>query len=106
MATRRISTGAVNGDLLSDQDIRNVEVASAINLWASSVSNGDLIGLRLDRTIIMDDGECNIEVSADVIDTGRDQLIFNSVVGRGRIRMPIPAVTTELQALISVEPLL
>lgn len=106
MATRRISTAAVNGDLLSDQDIRNVEVASAINLWAASVSNGDLIGLRLDRTIIMDDGECNIEVSADVIDTGRDQLIFNSVVGRGRIRMPIPAVTTEIQALISVEPLL
>jgi len=106
MASLRIPANAVNGDLLSDQDIRNVEAASAVNLWASCVTNGDKIGLRLDKTIIMDDGEMNIESAADVIDTNRDQLVFNSVVGRGRLRMPIPAVTTEVQALISVEPLL
>lgn len=106
MASRRLGITAVNGDALSDQDIRNVEVPSVINLWASSVTNGDQLGLRLDKTIIMDDGECNIEASADVIDTDRDQLVFNSIVGRGRLRIPVPAVTTELQFLLSVEPML
>lgn len=106
MASRRIGLGAVNGDALSDQDIRMVDAPSVVNLWASCVTNGDQIGLRLDKTVIMDDGECNIELTADVIDTARDQLVFNSVVGRGRLRIPIPAVTTEIQFLVSVEPIL
>lgn len=105
MASRRIGVTATTNDALADEDIRNVEVPSVINLWASSVTNGDLIGLRLDRTVIMDDGECNIEGSADVIDTSRDQLVFNTIVGRGRLRIPVPTLTTELQFLLSVEPI-
>jgi len=50
--------------------------------------------------------ECNIEISADVIDTGRDQLIFDTVVGEGQLRVPVGAVTTEIQFLLSVEPVL
>ncbi len=106
MASRRLGIGAVTNDALSDQDIRTVEGPSVVNLWASSVTNGDQIGLRLDKTIIMDDGECNIEASADVIDTNRDQLVFNTVVGAGELRLPVPTLTTELQFLISVEPIL
>lgn len=106
MASRRIGVVAVTNDALSDQDIRTVDVPSIVNMWASCVTNGDLCGLRLDKTIIMDDGECNIEVSADVIDVDRDQLIFDTVVGPGELRLPVPTLTTELQFLISVEPIL
>lgn len=105
MASRRLGVTAVTNDALADQDIRTVLQPSVVNLWASSVTNGDQIGLRLDRTIILDDGECNIESSADVIDTDRDQLVFNTVVGPGRLRVPVPTLTTELQFIISVEPL-
>jgi len=104
VASRRLGIVAVTADALSDEDIRNVNEGSVVNFWASSVTNGDLVGLRLDRTIIMDDGECNIEASADVIDTDRDQLVFNSVVGIGRLRVPVPTLTTELQFLITVDP--
>lgn len=106
MASRRLGITAVTADALSDEDIRRVEVPSIINFFASSVTNGDQVGLRLDRTIIMDDGECNIEISADVIDTDRDQLVFGTVVGRGQLRVPVPTLTTELQFLLSVEPIL
>lgn len=106
MSTRRLGITAITNDALADQDIRTVEEPSVVNLWAASVTNGDLIGLRLDKTIIMDDGECNIEASADVIDVQRDQLVFNTLVGLGTLRVPIPTLTTELQFMISVEPAL
>jgi len=104
VASRRLGVTATTNDALADQDIRTVEDPSIVNLFASSVTNGDLIGLRLDKTIIMDDGECNIEIAADVIDTDRDQLVFNTLVGLGTLRVPVPTLTTELQFLISVEP--
>ena len=106
MSTRRLAVAAVTNDALSDQDIRTVEVPSVVNLWASSQNNGDQIGLRLDKTIIMDDGELNIESSADVIDADRDHMVFHTVVGRGTLRVPIPTVANEVQFMISVEPIL
>jgi len=105
MASRRLGIGAVTNDALADQDIRDVLVPSVVNLAASSVTNGDQIGLRLDRTVIMDDGECNT-IAGDIIDAQMDQLVFNSVVGVGTLRIPVPTVTTELQFLLSVEPII
>lgn len=105
MSSRRLGITAVTNDALADQDIRNVDVPSVVNFWASSVTNGDQVGLRLDKTIIMDDGEVNT-IAADIIDSGQDQLIFNTVVGAGLLRVPVPTLTTELQFLISVEPIL
>lgn len=106
MASRRIDVGTATADAIATEEIRRVEVPSVVNLWASSVTNGDQIGLSLNRTEIMPADECNIEASADVIDTSRDQLVFNTVVGAGQLRVPIPTVTTEVQFLLSVEPIL
>lgn len=106
MASRRIVVAAVTGDAISNEEIRRVDQLSTVNLWASCVTKGDQLGLLLNRTEIMPADNVNIEVSADVIDTDRDQLVFNSVVGRGQLRVPIPAVTTEIQFLLSVEPIL
>jgi len=105
MASRRLGVGAVTNDALANEDIRLVEVLSHVNFWASSVTNGDLAGLRLNKTIIMDDGEVNT-IAGDIIDTSMDQLVFNTVVGPGQLKVPVPTVTTELQFLISVEPVL
>jgi hypothetical protein len=106
MASRRLVVAAVTGDAISNEEIRRVDALSTVNLWASCVTKGDQLGLLLNRTEIMPADNVNIEISADVIDTDRDQLIFNSVVGRGQLRAPVPAVTTELQFLLSVEPIL
>ena len=105
MASRRLGITASTNDALANEDIRLVEVLSRVNFWASSVTNGDLTGLRLNKTIIMDDGEVNT-IAGDIIDTSMDQLVFNSVVGPGQLKVPVPTLTTELQFLISVEPVL
>jgi len=107
MASRRLLVSAVTGDALSDQDIRRVEGPSTVNLWATSVTVTDEIGLRLDKTIIMDDGTCNVAAAAlGMVDIARDQLVFDTVVGEGLLRIPVPTLTTSLILLVSVEPLI
>jgi len=107
MSTRRLLVSATTNDAISDQDIRNILVPSVINLFASSVTVTDQIGLRLDSTIIMDDGTCNVSAAAvGMVDTDRDQLVFDTVVGEGTLRIPVPTLTTSLIFILSVEPIL
>lgn len=106
MASRRIVVAAVTGDAIATEEIRRVDQLSTVNMWASCVTKGDEIGLLLNRTEIMPADNVNIESNADVIDVARDQLVFNSVVGAGQLRVPVPTLTTELQFLLSVEPIL
>jgi len=106
MASRRLLISATTGDALADEDIRNVEVPSVVNMWATTVTVTDEIGLRLDKTIIMDAGTANVAAAAvGMVDTDRDQLVFNSIVGAGRLRVPVPTLTTSLIFFISVEPI-
>lgn len=107
MASRRLKISAVTNDALADQDIRTVEVPSVVNLWATSVTVTDQLGLRLDKTVIMDDGTVNVAAAAlGMVDTDRDQLLFNTVVGPGTLRLPVSTLTTSAIIMISVEPIL
>ena len=107
MSSRRLLVSAVTNDAIADQDIRTVEVASVVNLWASSVTVSDTIGLRLDKTIIMDDGTCNVSAAAlGQVSVDEDQLVFDSVVGPGTLRIPVAVLTTSLIFILSVEPIL
>jgi len=107
MASRRLLVSAVTNDALADQDIRTVEVPSVVNLWAAAVTLTDTIGLRLDKTIIMDDGTCNVSAAAlALVQVQEDQLVFNAVVGPGTLRVPVATLTTSLIFIISVEPIL
>ena len=106
MASRRLLVSVTTNDALADQDIRTVETPSVVNMWATSVTVTDTIGLRLDKTVIMDDGTANVSAAAvGMVDTDRDQLVFNSVVGAGTLRVPV-TVTTSAIFIISVEPIL
>ena len=107
MSSRRLLVSAVTNDALSDQDIRTIERPSVVNLWATSVTISDTIGLRLGKTIILDDGTANVSAAAlGMVDVARDQLVFNSVVGAGDLRLPVATLTTSLIFIISVEPIL
>ena len=105
MSSLRLLVTAVTGDAIADQDIRNVDAPSIVNLFATAVSVGDNLGLRLDKTVIMEDGTANVAAAAlGMVDTDRDQLVFDTVVGPGRLRIPVPILTTSLIFILSVEP--
>lgn len=106
MASERFVLAATTADALADAEIRKVTAPSVVNLWASGTTKGNTVGLRLGNTVIREASNINVELSADVIDIARDQILFNHVVGRGTLRMPVPALTTETQVEISVEPII
>jgi len=106
VSSRRFLVAATTNDALSAEDIRTVDVPSVVNLWATGVTVTDEIGLRLDKTVIMDDGTMNVAAAAlGLVDTDRDQLVFDTVVGPGELRLPV-TVTTSAIFLLSVEPIL
>ena len=106
MAARRLLVAASTNDAIADQDIRTVEVPSLVSLYASCVTLTDNIGLRLDKTIIMDDGIVNIRAAAiSIVDVSTDGLVFETVVGPGTLRIPVTVTTSAIIHLI-VEPIL
>lgn len=106
MASRRALVSAVTADALSDEEIRDIEVPSIVSLWATSVTVTDTIGLKLGKTDIMPEGTANVSAAAaGMVDVGRDQLVFGTIVGAGRLRIPVSTLTTSLIYLLSVEPI-
>ena len=105
MAARRLLVAASTNDAISDQDIRTVEVPSLVSLYASCVTLTDNVGLRLDKTIIMDDGIVNIHAAAiSLVNISDDGLVFETVVGPGTLRVPVTVTTSAIIHLI-VEPI-
>ena len=105
MAARRLLVAATTNDAISDQDIRTVEVPSLVSLYASCVTLTDEVGLRLDKTVIMDDGIVNIHAAAiSLVNISDDGLVFETVVGPGTLRVPVTVTTSAIIHLI-VEPI-
>ncbi len=106
MASLRALVAGNNTDALSTQNIRRVTRPSVVNLFASSVTVTDTIALFLDNTEIMAAGLMNVSAAAlGLIQVQEDQLVFNSVIGVGDLRLPV-LTGTSLDFLISVEPIL
>lgn len=105
MSSRRALVGATTNDAISAETIRTVEQASIVNLFASCVTVTDVVGLSLDKTVIVEPGTVNIRAAAlGMVDTGSDQIVFNHVTGAGTLRLPV-TVTTSAIYLLSVEPI-
>jgi len=92
------SANALNG--LKFEDIP--PGGALLSLYASAVTAGDTIGLSVGSEDFLVDAQPNIEASADVVDTDRDQILFQEPVPEGKIFVPV-AVTTALNFLIVLE---
>jgi hypothetical protein len=107
MASVRKLVSAVSADTLATSDIRLVEVTSVLNLWASSVTVTDTIGLFLGKTELLPASTCNVRAAASgLVQIDTDQLIFQMLIGPnvGDIRIPVATLTTSLIYILSVEP--
>lgn len=98
---------AATADALTDEQHNVIPSGGAfLSMWASCAANGGTYGLLVgSKSIISEGTEANVEVAADVIDTDRDQVLFNEVVPPGRLRVPIGAAGTELQLMIVWRPI-
>ena len=104
MATiKKIVSATTTDALANDQQFATIG-PSVINMWAAGVAKTDTVQLFMGTTALMNPCNPNIEASADVCDTDRDQLLYNEVVAGGKLSLPV-TVTTETQILISIKPL-
>jgi len=109
MASVRRLVTATSADDLAQLDIRIIDQASVVNLWASSVSVTDKIGLSLGKVELLPASTVNVSAAAlGQVSTDEDQIIFGMLVGAGvgDLRISIPTLTTSLIYLLSVEPFL
>ena len=104
MPTVKLVVNATTTDALANNTFNVIPPGGAvINGFFSGASVDDAVGLKIGDRVVLDQGSTvNIEESADVCNAnGRDQLIFNEVVGPGQMYLPV-TVTTELQALLHI----
>jgi len=98
------ATSSASTDLLSNTKFADIGGNGAIiNAWVSCAANGGTFGFSIgDRDLVVGGTEANVEVSGDVIDTARDQVLFDEVVEPGHLYMPCGAAGTELQYMITI----
>lgn len=105
MASRRIIVAATTADALSDEDIASVDGPSTVSMFASCVTVTDTVGLRLDKTIILDEGILNIHAAAlGLCRLNEDGLVIDAVIGEGTLRAPV-TVTTSAILHFQVDPI-
>jgi len=107
MASVRRLVSAVTADDLATLDIRNIDVFSRVNLWASAVTVTDTIGMSLGRVEVLPAATANIRAAAvGLVLSSDDQLIFNTIVGPGvgDLKISVLTLTTSLIYILSVEP--
>jgi hypothetical protein len=108
MSMSYLRVTAVTADALATDKFRTIPPGGAIvNVFGSSVTKSDAFGFSTtDKEIVVGGSFFNIESSADVIDTDRDQLVFNEPVrGGSELFLPVSAVSTEAQFLVVITPL-
>jgi len=95
----RVST--TTPDAMSNRKFNVIPAGGAVlNMWIAGVTGTDSFGISVgDRDIMVDGSLISIEISADVIDVERDQVVFNQGVEGGQIFLPV-TVTTEAQVLM------
>ena len=99
----RFRVSSTTTDAMANRKFNVIPAGGAIlNLWGAGVTGTDSFGLSVgDRDIMVDGSLLSIEISADVLDNGRDQLIFNEEVDGGQVFLPV-TVTTEAQFLMHI----
>jgi len=104
---RRLVSGITEDDLATLTIRRLTAPLYRVNLWASSVTVTDTIGMAVGDVEILPSGTANVSAAAlGQVSTNEDQLLFNMLVGNraGDLRLFVRTLTTSLLYLLSVEP--
>lgn len=100
MPSLRFRTAATTTDALANRRYNVIPPGGAIiNMFATCVTATDTMSFSIGDRVVIDTSVVNIESSTTVVDTDRDQLLFNEVSGPGQMFLPI-TVTTAMNILI------
>ncbi len=90
----KVANSATNPNAMNGLKFDEIPVQGAlVSLYAAAVTVTDTIGFSVGTEDFLNAANPNIEVSADVVDIDRDQILFREPVGPGKIFVVIVATT-------------
>jgi len=105
MPSIKVSNQATAANALNGLKFAKLATASLISMAMSGVTSTDTIGLSVGDREILNAGAPSIEISADVVDWGRDQVLFAEPAAAGEeLFMPVVA-TTAVNFLVVIDEL-
>lgn len=102
MPAIKVTNQATAANALDGLKFQDIESPSLVSLYASCVTNTDAIDYSVGSEDFLKNANPNIEASADVVDTDRDQILFQEPVPAGKQFLDVTA-TTAVNYLIVIE---
>jgi hypothetical protein len=103
IAIKNVAAGTANAlDGLQFQDIP--EPGALVSVFVSTAVAGGTIDYRVGTELFIQGGEANIESSADVVDTDRDQILMREPVPAGKQFLSVNAQVCNFLVIIEQLP--
>ncbi len=105
MPTSKIANQVTAANAITGRKYSKLARAALLSLWCSAVTVTDTISFSVGDREILNLANPNIEISADVVDISRDQILFAEPAEGGEdLFMPVTA-TTAVGFLILIDEL-
>ena len=105
MPSIKIVNQATSANALNGLKFEKLAGPALISLWSAGVTAGDTISFSVGDREILRLAEPNIEISADVCDTSRDQILFAEPAEGGEDLFLAVTVTTAQNFLVLIDEL-
>lgn len=102
MPSIKITNQATSANALNGLKFAKLVGAALISLYVSGVTATDVVSFSVESEEYLRNANPNIEVSADVVDTDRDQVLFREPVIPGDMFLAC-TVTTAINFLLVIE---
>lgn len=94
---------AANANVLANLRFTNNSRPAAVSGWFSSATAGESFSFGVGDVLVAEDVEMNLESANQVVDTSRDQRLFQELIPPGQMVLSIPAVATDSSYLLNIE---
>lgn len=104
MPTIKRKLTAASDDALANLQFATQGAPALVSLFASTATEGEACTFTVGNRQYAVEAEANLEAASGVVDTDRDQILFQEAVPPGRYHLQVPAVTATFQYILAIEP--
>jgi len=103
-AIKRVITAATQ-DALANLKFATQSTPALVSLFASSATAGEDLSFSVDSNEFISQGEINLEIANEVVDTERDGILVQEQVPAGQYFLRVPVVAATVQFLLVIDPI-
>lgn len=104
MPTIKRKITAAADDALANLKFATQGAPALVSLYCSTATEGETCNFSVGSREYLNQGEANLESASGVVDTDRDQILFQEAVPPGQYHLEVPAVTATFQYILVIEP--